>query len=119
MDEQNDDTPYEGAPYMGFDGADLDAIHEAFNSEDIGYVARRGFAVNVGDRPMPDVQLPFITISGEKMAIRVRDQMKDVLRGVQLHLSPQDCYYAEVEPSKPKDLVDAVIRFAKEAELAP
>ena len=108
--------------FMGFTGAELtaelDAIHEAYNSEDIDYVARRSFAVNVGDWSLQDVPLPFITISGSRIAIRVREQMKDVFRGVQLHLSETESLYAELEPTQPENIVDAVIRYAKDAELA-
>lgn len=112
MDEQHNST------YMGFDGPDLDAIHEAHNSEDLDYVARRGFTVNVGDRPQPDVPLPFITISQDRLSIRVRNTMKDVFRGVQLHLSETESHYAELEPTQPKDIIDAVVRYAEDAELA-
>ena len=109
--------------FMGFYGAEinteLDAIHEAYNSEDLSYVARRGFAVNAGDRLLPDVQFPFITISGDRTAIRVRNQMKDVFRGVQLHLSETESQYAEITLAQPNDVVDAIIRYADDAELAP
>ena len=128
MIEQNEDTPYKGAPYMGLDetdmgshmalrGPEIDAIHEAFNSEDLDYVARRGFAVSTG-KPMPNVPLPFITISGSRIAIRVREQMKDVFRGVQLHFSETESRYAELELGQPTDIVDTIIRYAEDAELA-
>lgn len=108
--------------FMGFTGAeltaDLDAIHDAYNSEDIGYVARRGFAVNVGDKPQPDVPLPFITVSGNRISVRVKNTMKDVFRGVQLHLNETESRYAELEPSQAEDVVDAIIKYAEDAELA-